>query len=213
MRVRDIMTTNVISVSSDTSIYDADEIMGTHKVRRLPVCDKGKLAGIVSKDRILNSTSPQNVPIAIWKLPHYFFGMKVKEIMVRDVVTIAPEATVESAAILAQQKKVGILVVVDKERVVGVVTTNDFFYNILNPLLGIKQSGTRVIVHDPGDAEHMQGVLGCVSKHGVKILSLAYLEVEGIEENDFALRLDIENASKLVKDLKGLGYNAEVESS
>ncbi|MFC2058819.1 CBS domain-containing protein [Chloroflexota bacterium] len=213
MRVRDIMTTNVISVSSDTSIYDADEIMGTHKIRRLPVCDKGKLVGMVTKDRILNSTSPQNVPIAIWKLPHYFFGMKVKEIMVRDVVTTTPDATVESAAILAQQKKVGILAVVEGERVVGVVTTNDFFYNILNPLLGIKQSGTRVVVHEPGDANKMQEVLGILAKQGVKILSMAYLEAGGDVENDLALRLDVKSAAKIIKDLKDLGYNAEVEKN
>ena len=50
MYVRDIMTTNVITIPSSTSIIDAKRIMGEHRCRRLPVVDKEKLVGVVTKD-------------------------------------------------------------------------------------------------------------------------------------------------------------------
>jgi acetoin utilization protein AcuB len=50
MRIRDIMTWNVVTVSSDTPIMEARKIMNAHNIRRLPVIDKGKLVGMVSRD-------------------------------------------------------------------------------------------------------------------------------------------------------------------
>ncbi len=43
MNVRDIMTTNVVTIPSSTSIADAKRIMEAHRIRRLPVVDKGKV--------------------------------------------------------------------------------------------------------------------------------------------------------------------------
>ena len=70
--------------------------------------------------------------------------MKVKDIMVKDLVTASPDMTVESAIALAQGKKVGCLPVLENNKLVGIVTTNDFFLKILNPLLGIGEPGTRI---------------------------------------------------------------------
>jgi CBS domain-containing protein len=57
--------------------------------------------------------------------------------MTKNPVTVSPDTTVEEAVTLAQEKKIGALLVVDNGRLVGIATTNDFFYKILNPILGI----------------------------------------------------------------------------
>jgi acetoin utilization protein AcuB len=57
MYVRDIMTTNVVTIPSSTSLADAKRIMEAHRFRRLPVVDKGKLVGIVTERR-LEQVSP-----------------------------------------------------------------------------------------------------------------------------------------------------------
>ena len=49
MRVRDMMTRNPITVDPDILVLDAQEIMKENKIRRLPVVDKGKLVGIITK--------------------------------------------------------------------------------------------------------------------------------------------------------------------
>ncbi len=51
--------------------------------------------------------------------------MLVKEIMIKEVVTIEPNDTVFNASIKYRDKKVGCLIVVDKEICVGIVTERD----------------------------------------------------------------------------------------
>lgn len=50
MFIRDVMTTNLVTIPSTTSLADARRIMDAHRIRRLPVVDKGKPVGMVSRD-------------------------------------------------------------------------------------------------------------------------------------------------------------------
>jgi acetoin utilization protein AcuB len=211
MRVRDIMTTKVITITSSTTIAKADEIMSTHKINRLPVVDDGKLVGLVSKNRILKATAPENTPVAVWRLPHFFFGMKVSEIMIKDVVTVTPDMTVEGAAFTAQEKRVGGTPVVEGGRVVGMVTTNDYYYNILNPLLGVRQKGQRLVIKEPSGAKALQEVFGCIAKHDASLKAVSYINLKkkGIE-SDLAISLDSTNATQIAAELKNLGYDVEM---
>lgn len=211
MHVRDIMTTKLITVTSNTTIAKAEEIMSTHKISRLPVVDKGKLVGIISRNRIMKATAPQHTPIAIWKMPHFFFGMKVKEIMEKDVVTVTPDMTVEGAALIAQEKKVGGTPVVEGDRLVGMVTSNDYHYNILNPLLGIRQKGQRLVIHEPTGVKALQEIFACIAKHNIKLQAASYINLEkkGLE-SDLAIHLDITDATQVAAELRDLGYNAEI---
>ena len=112
MYVRDIMTTNVVTIPSSTSIADTKRIMEAHRIRRLPVVDKGKLVGIVT-DRRLESVSPSKATsLTVWELSYLLDKTTVKEIMERDVITVSPDMNVEESVALAQGNRVGALVVV-----------------------------------------------------------------------------------------------------
>ena len=100
--------------------------------------------------------------------------MKVKEIMIRDVVTVTPDMTVEGAAFIAQEKRVGGTPVVEGDRVVGIVTSNDYHYKILNPLIGVKWTGQRLAIKIPRGPKGMQDVFGCIARHNVN------LKMEGV---------------------------------
>ena len=52
MIISDVMTTNVVSIPSHTSLAEARKILDAHHLRRLPVIDRGKLVGIVTKDAL-----------------------------------------------------------------------------------------------------------------------------------------------------------------
>ena len=207
MLVRDIMTTNVVTVSSDMPLVDATQIMMVHKIERLPIVDRGKLVGLVTKD-VLERTSPsQATSLTRWELDYLVAKMKVGEIMKRDVVTIPPDATVECAIATAQERRVGSLPVLEDGKVVGIVTTNDFFYRILNPLMGIGKEGARIIVYGAGQAEGMGKVLGCVSKSGVRVISSCTVASSEGGENDLLVHLDTDDASGIITELKGMGFN------
>ena len=153
MLVRDIMTSNVITIPSDTPVLEAEQIMAFHRFERLPVVDKGKLVGLVTKDNLLKASPSDATTLSRGELYYLLAKLTVKEIMKKKVVTISPDTTVEQAAAIAQQNRVGCLPVVEGNKVIGIVTTNDFFYKILNPLLGLGEAGKRIIVrgaHAPG---------------------------------------------------------------
>ncbi len=210
MKVRDVMTWNVVSVSSDTPIMEARKIMEAHNIRRLPVIDRGKLVGMVSKERIARTGPSPATSLSVWEINYLLAKMTVKEIMRKDLVTVQPDTSVEAAIALAQSKGVGALPVVEDHNVVGIVTTNDFFYKILNPVLGIGKPGTRLVVSKGSDIKNLPEVLEIVKKHGMKIISLHSMPPLEGKEADLCLHLDTEDASRIINDLKGKGYSVEV---
>ena len=105
MLVRDIMTNNVITIPSDTPVLEAERIMGFHKFERLPVVDKGKLVGLVTKDNLLKASPSDATSFSRGELYYLLSKLTVKEIMVKKVVTVSPDTSVERAAAIAQQAR------------------------------------------------------------------------------------------------------------
>ena len=68
MKVSDIMTTNVVTIPSNTSIADAKRLMAAHRFRRLPVVDRGKLVGIVTEHRLEQVSPSKATSLTVWEL-------------------------------------------------------------------------------------------------------------------------------------------------
>ena len=210
MKVRDVMTWNVVTVSSDMPIMEARKIMDAHGIRRLPVVDKGRLMGMVSKERITRTAPSPATSLSVWEINYLLAKMTVKEVMSKDPVTVDPEMSVEAAIALAQKKGVGALPVVENNKLVGIATTNDFFYKILNPVLGIAQPGTRLVISKGGDVKSMLDILDSVKKAGAKILSFHNMPPLEGKEQDVCLHVDKEDVKQLIKDLATKGYKTEI---
>jgi acetoin utilization protein AcuB len=209
MLVRDIMTKNVITIPRDTPVFEAEQIMVFHRFERLPVVDKGKLLGLVTKDNLLKASPSNATTFSRGELYYLLSKLTVKEIMTKGVVTVPPDTTVEQAAAIAQKHKVGCLPVLQKSKIVGIVTTNDFFYQILNPLLGIGEAGKRIIVRGAGEPEGMYKVLDVLRKSDVELKAFCSLKSTESRENDFVLHLNTDNITPLMKQLKDKGFKVE----
>jgi len=164
---------------------------------------------LVTKDNLLKASPSNATSFSRGELYYLLSRLTVKEIMVKKVVTVSPDTSVEKAAALAQINKVGCLPVVEGDKVVGIVTTNDFFYKILNPLLGIGEAGKRIIVHGAAEAEGLQRVLDTVKKSDIEVKSFCSLTSAGAGKNDFVLHLNSEDVDKLIAQLKGMGFSVE----
>jgi acetoin utilization protein AcuB len=209
MRVRHIMTSPVVTIASETPVLDAAKLMKDRKIERLPVVDGGKLVGIITKDRVLRASPSMATSLSLHEIHYLFAKLLVKEIMQRDVVTVAPEMTVERAVRLAQERRVGCLPVVEDGRVVGILTTNDFFFLVLNPVLGIGEAGSRVIIRHCATPAKMVAALECVGELGHTVLNAAYLPSRRGDERDFLIHIESEDAAKLVACMKERGLEAE----
>lgn len=209
MIISDVMTTNLISIPSHTSVAEARRIMDAHRLRRLPVIDRGKLVGIVTKDALDRMGPSQLTTFSMHEISYLLNKITVKEVMRRDVVTVSLDATVEQAVALAQTKGVGALVVTENDKVVGIATTNDFFYKILNPILGIGMSGTRIVVRNCHRGPEIEKVVAAINKLGVAITNLFLIDLPEVQKHDLVIHLDTANCDKCVQALQKLGCPVE----
>src|SRR4030042_2605487 len=113
MYIRDIMSTNVVTIPSSTSIADAKRIMTAHKIGRLPAVDRGKLVVMVTTRRLEQVSPSKATSLTVWELSYLLEKTTVKEIMEKNVVTVTPDMTVEAGGALAHRKKEGSLVLLE----------------------------------------------------------------------------------------------------
>jgi len=211
MYVKDIMTMNVVTIPSNTSVSDAKKIMDAHKIRRLPVVDRGKLVGIVTEHKLEAYTPSKATSLSVWEIGYLLGNTTIKEIMEKNPVTVNSEMTVEEALATAQERKVGSLLVVEKNgQLVGIVTTNDFFYKVANPTLGIGMPGTRVEVMSKTDKPMLEDICKATNQRGMKILTLHMISSTEIGGKDIVVQVDTENVDKLVNELKDKDYQVLV---
>ena len=214
MFVKDVMTMNVVSIPSNTSIADAKKIMEAHKIRRLPVVDRGRLVGIVTERRLEQYTPSKATSLSVWEIGYLLGNTPVKDIMEKNVVTVTPDMTVEEALGAAQNQGVGAVPVVEDGRLVGIVTTNDFFYKIANPVLGIGMPGTRVEVIGKGKDTVIEDVVSLANKQGIRIITIHVISIpeEPGEKKDIVIHLDTEDTTAFVEDIKKKGYKVIVRT-
>jgi acetoin utilization protein AcuB len=206
MLVRDLMVYNVITVPSDTYVLDAERIMEVHRIGRLPVVDKGELVGMVTKDDLIKASPSSTQSLDQRQLFQLLAKLRVGEIMKRDVITTTPDATVEKAVAIAQKNRVGCLPVLEGKRVVGIITGNDVFYKVVNPILGVGSKGSRIIVEGAGDVDNMQKVFQVVSRLKKTVESVWTFSGDGAKE--LVIQLKEEDLADLLKALEEMGYKA-----
>jgi len=208
MLVKDIMIRDVVTVSSDTYVLDAERIMEFHKIGRLPVVDKGKLVGLITKDDILKASPSSTTPANQRQLFYLISKLTVRDIMKTNVVTVSPDTTIEKAAAIAQKNKIGCLPVVEGDRVLGIISQTDAFYKILYPLLGIGIAGTRIIVYGAGTREESYKITDIINKAGLRIKTFWIPPVKG--RFDLVLHLDTDDAHSIIEELRRLGYSVDI---
>jgi len=136
MRVEEIMTKDVITVSPKTPIHEAAGLMVDHGVSGLPVVDDaGSVVGIVSEgDLILREKPRERAPW--WRL---FFGdaerlareyqkahgMTVGEVMTRSLIAVSPDFPIESAALILDQHRIRRVPVVADGQLLGILSRGD----------------------------------------------------------------------------------------
>lgn len=210
MRVKHIMTSPVLTIPSTMPVLEAAKLMKDRKIERLPVVDEGKLQGIVTKDRVLRSSPSMATSLSLHEIHYIFSKLTVAEIMNKEVVTVSPEMTVESAVRLAQDKQVGCLPVVEDGQVAGILTTNDFFYLLLNPILGIGEKGARLIVRQCSDLPRIIQALQCAMDLELEVLNAAYMRSRRGGQHEFILHVNTEDAAKLLERMRSRGLEVEL---
>lgn len=128
LRVRDIMTSDVTTLKRNETLTLADDIMHLGRIRHLPVTgeDEGELVGIVSQRDLFRGALAQALGYGQRGRRKLLDTLLVKEVMANDVITTTPDTLLVDAARVLAERKIGCLPVVDKGRLVGILTEGDF---------------------------------------------------------------------------------------
>jgi acetoin utilization protein AcuB len=206
MRVKDLMSTNVVAVDEDTSVHDAKKIMEAHKIRRLPVMRKGKLVGLVTLRMLLEAAPSPATALSMHELHYLLAKMTVKQIMVRDPHTVSPDMPAEEALQLGQDMGYGAFPVVENGRLVGIITESDIV-RVMTKVLGVRSKGKRIDLKVIKQFGNMQRIMAVLDEKKVVLLSLmTFLRPE---EGDYMiiLRIQTEDTGPIVKDLTAAGFS------
>lgn len=210
MKVKDIMTWNVVSVTPDTPIMEARKIMETHKVIRLPVVDRGKLVGIVTLDRIIGAGASPSAKLAVWEADYLLAKMKIADIMRKDPVTVTTETTIEQSLVISAASNAGMLPVLDEDgHMVGVVTTTDYALKVLNPALGIHKKGVKLLVTPCTQPAEVYDLMKLLKGQGAKLVT-CHTDPETDEGPGYAVMLDTKDASKVITALESGGFKVQI---
>jgi len=205
MFVKYWMKTNPITVSADTLVIDAKKIMKNKKIRRLPVMRGGQLVGIVTLSGLREAQPSQATSLSIHELNYLLAKMTVGEIMTRDVITCSPDVTMEKAAILGTKYGVGALPVVEKGKLIGIITESDIYRAFLHMLGATHKETTRITLDNfSQNQDEIIKVIEILDSLNGTLVSLALIDdipIEGKRELVFRVKeVDVEALQKQLQD-------------
>ncbi len=208
MRIRDVMTKNPVTVNSEDLVLDARRLMKENNFRRLPVVEKGKLVGIVTKQDLDEAAPPPTSATSAHELHYFLSKAKVKDVMKKNPVTVTPDTPFEEALKIGQQEKISSFPVVENGKLVGITTESDIV-RFLTRALGLQDDGSRITIEGLGDklGNELQQIVSIADKNRAVLLSMMSLPRPEKKDWMIVLRLKIKQPESVVNDLKKAGFN------
>jgi CBS domain-containing protein len=131
LTVNDLMTHDVISVSSGAKLSAAQQIMQEFGIRHLPVVDHGKLVGIISKGDIREAQPSDASTLTVWEANYLWDRIDVRETMTKNVVTVEANQPLVDALKVMVARRFSSLPVVREGVLVGILTETDIFTKLI----------------------------------------------------------------------------------
>ncbi|MCL2157739.1 MAG: IMP dehydrogenase [Methanobrevibacter sp.] len=170
--------TDVVTITSDSSLSEVKDIMEQEEVSGLPVIENEKVIGIVSKRDIMPIRS--------------YSDKKVKDIMTSDVVTIDEATSASEALDIAYENKVERLPVVKDEKLVGIVTIRDILNHKKYPNASRDKKGRLLVAAAAGPFDLDRAIaldeagadviaVDCAHAHNMNVVKFAKTMKENID--------------------------------
>lgn len=201
MLVGDRMSKPVLSVSPETQVQDALAQMRKENVSRYPVLNKkGKLVGIVSESDLLNASPSEATTLSVWEINYLLSKITVERVMSKNVITVEEDCTLEEAARLMADHRIGGLPVIRNDSVVGIITETDLFRLFLE-MMGGRESGIRVSVLVKEQPGMLHRLTKAIDEAGGNIIAVSTFSGESTEDREVTLKVSQMDVEALQKAL------------
>lgn len=157
MNASDVMVANVITIRPDASVLDLADLLLANRISAVPVVDEdGRLLGIVSEGDLLRRAESGTERRRSWWLealtPNESLaaefvkahGLKVGDVMTRNVVTAAPDTPIARIADLLERNRIKRVPIVEDGKIVGIVSRA----NLLQALASARSANPQATAED-----------------------------------------------------------------
>jgi len=192
MKVKNWMKPNPVTVDRTMLIQQAAELMKKHSIRHLPVVDGDRLEGFITQTDLRQYFFPSMVE-----------DIRIHEVMVANPITVDVNSSIDQAARMIHDYKIGGLPVLDDGKLVGVITASDIVSGFIE-VMGLLQSSIRldVIVTEDGGVEDVTRI---IKENDIEIFSVA-AESRATNRKVYYFRLGKGEIEPVVKALEGAGH-------
>ncbi len=183
------MSSPVITVSENTPIMEALDLMRRQQIRRTPVVDKkGKMIGIVTDNDLKNAGPSEATTLSVWEVNYLLAKLLVKDVMTKKVLTVTEDTPIEEAAYIMAENKIGGLPVMRDKELVGLITETDLF-KIFLELMGARDAGVRVTAFVPNKQGELAVLTQAVSEAGGNFVSLGIFEGSSLVDKILTIKV------------------------
>jgi CBS domain-containing protein len=114
-KVQDIMTKDVITVSRENTFHEVASLMKKYDIGFIPIISNNKIIGVITdRDIVIRGLSNKENA-----------NSKISKYMTENVIAIDPNATIDEASNLMACKQIKRLVVIDNDKLVGILSLSD----------------------------------------------------------------------------------------
>ena len=203
MYIRNRMTPNPCTIPSNTTIADAVALFREKGFKRFPVVDNGKLVGILTKGDIQSVSPTKATSLSIYEVNYFLSKITVRKAMTKKVITIDADCLLEEAAVAMRENKISTLPVMEKGKLVGIITESDIFDAFID-LMGFKEKGSRITVEVKDVPGGIAAISEVFSSLNINITHIAMFAGNGIR--DLVIRSSVSDIPEIEKKLNEKGY-------
>jgi acetoin utilization protein AcuB len=199
------MIRNVVTVTPEDLVIDADKLMEEHRLWMLMVTENGKLTGFLRKEDVRSAMPSPMTSLSKHELNYLLSKLTVKKLIVKDLITVKPETEIEVAADLMDKNNLAGLAVVDgKNNLVGYINRS-VMLEVLVEEMGLKQGGSRIAFEVEDRTGVIAEVSGIILKLGMSIISTSTFFHNS--RRMVVIRVKTDDPAPVEKALKERGYS------
>ncbi|WP_273477915.1 CBS domain-containing protein [Ignavigranum ruoffiae] len=205
MFVKDYMSRDLITVEPRTSISQAQDLMQKYQINRLPVMAEGKLIGLVTKESLAKLMPSEATSLSVYELNYLLSKLTCKDAMERQVKCVSEQCLLTEAAALMRDLNIGVLLVVDQEELLGLITDKDIFKSFID-ISGYDQPGVTLVLELNQDRQGVIEELGDALVEVDENLSHLVVYPQSDGSLRLVLQLDRGHSEAFVQAVKAKGY-------
>ena len=198
------MITDLVYVTKESLITEANDLMERNRLWMLPVVENEKLLGYIQKEDVRTALPSPATMLSKHELPEVMSHITVEEFIRKDLITVTPEMEIENAAeIMAKHNLPGLAVVSASGKLIGYINRS-VMLDVLVEEMGLHRGGSRFAIEFEDRPGVMAEVSGLISDMGLNFVSAASFCHDSVYILVF--RVQTADLTPIIKELEKRGY-------